>query len=520
MKPHLNLRTVCLGLVLLLVVVMCSQVEFRVPLGKARLPVTLADVVLGLAFIGAVLRVVSRRFRGLRLPPLQAFAFVAVALVVLARTEPLSLDAIKEPLQIVVYFLVALFVFLNVVETQDLRWLLVAFAAATAGVIAWAGVHYFVVASPLEVKGTYANRNALGAFLAMALPMLYGLALHVRRWRWRVVLLAIVVAGLAVNLSGGAVLVTLVVLGILSALRGQRAMVPYGIFLGLALLFAPRVLPRPHHTDVLFSSVAVEVDDNYLLSDRQMAERARELFRPTRRVPADKSGELIVPEPRPLDARRLLTLLFERPGHQVSEDKGALFAEIGEAIGTSLDPRAIASYPLDTPQLAVRYQRWNAAVGCVRALFRKPMDALFGHGFVPYQQPIKTFPPMNRRLQYRTDEPEVFNVAAPEPFTFNQWLMTFVLTGLAGLLGLAWLVGTFLHRADKLYREARSELALGVALGALGSILGFALVSLFTETLVRGLALPFVFVLAAVAVAERIVHGDGRGAFAQVTRYD
>ena len=56
MKPSINLRTVCLALVALLIVVMCSQIEFRVPVGKARLPVTIADVVVAVAFIFVVAR--------------------------------------------------------------------------------------------------------------------------------------------------------------------------------------------------------------------------------------------------------------------------------------------------------------------------------------------------------------------------------------------------------------------------------------------------------------------------------
>ncbi len=516
MKLTLSLRTVCLGLVLLLIVVMCSQVEFRVPLGSARVPVTIADVVLAVALVGAALHVLARRFRGMRLPPLPAFAFVAVAFVALARTSPLGLDAVKEPLQLIEYFLAAYFVFVNIAETRDLRPMLAAFALTTAGVVVWAGIHYLAVQSPFDVRGSYANRNLLGAFLAIALPMLYGIALHARRWRWRIPLLAIVVGGLAVNLSGGAVLVTLIVLGALSALMGQRAFIPYGVVLCLALLFGPRVLPRAHHTDALFSSVAVKVDDNFLLSDAQLVARARELLHPTRRIPADKSGELIMPQPRPLDAARLLRLLGERRDLLGSEVD--LYVEVARTVGADVSQQERASYALDRPQLAVRYQRWHAAVLCVRGLFDGAWAALFGRGIVPYHEAIKPF--MGGRLQYRTDEPEVFNIAAPEPFTHCQWLMTFVQTGLLGFLTLAWLVGTFLHRAERLYRAARSELALGTALGAVGGILGFALVGLFTETIVRGIAIPFVFVLAAVAVTERIVHGAGRSAIEQLTRYD
>ena len=514
MRVKLDHRIVNLALVIVLILVMCTTAGFQIRVGSARIPVALADVVLALALVGTALQVLSRRLRGVAVPPVQTFAFVAAVAVALLRTKPLGFDAVKEPLQLIEYFLVGYFVFANIAGTCDLKLLLAAFAAATAAVIAWAGVHYFAVDSSFDVGGSYANRNLLGAFLAVALPMLYGLALHVRGWRWRIPLLAIVVAGLVVNLSGGALLVTLVVLGLLSALRGQRALIPYAIGLALILLFGHRVLPREHHTDIVFSSVALKVDDNFLLGDQAMAARAQELLRPTRKIKAGHGDELILPGPRPLDAGRLMRQLVER-GAPID---AKLYADIKGAIHASVSADQLASYSLDGPQLAVRYLRWNAALGCARRLWDRPADALFGRGLVPYHQALKTF--MTERLQYRTDEPDVYNVAAPEPFTHNLWLKTLVTTGLFGFLTLSWLVASFLRRAHSLYRAAHSELALGVALGALGGILGFALAGLFTETIVRGLGLPVVFILATLPITHRIVHGDGRSAIEQLTRYD
>jgi len=522
-KPTLSLRTVNLGLVVLLILVMCSQLGFQVPLGRAALPVTIADVVLALAVIGVALSLLSRKLRGIRLPPIQAFVLVAIALIAVARAPGGKLGAAKEALQLIEYFLVAFFVFVNVAETRDLKLYLAAFAIATAAVVAWAAIHYVVCDSPFRIRAGYANRNGLGAFLAISLPMLYGLALHARRWLWRILLLLVVACGLFVTLAGGALLVTLVVLGILSALRGQRALLPYAVFLCFALTVGPHLLARRHHADALHSSVAVTVDDNFLLSDLAMVDRARELLRPTRKIPTDPSaGEAILPAPRPLDARRLLNLLANRGSlrgdHPVYRESLKLFVEVERTIDSSITPQQLASYPLDTPQLAVRYQRWGAAVACARTFGGSARGALLGMGMLPYHEALKPF--MSQRLQYRTDEPDVYNVAAPEPMTHNLWLKTLVLTGVLGLLALAWLVATFLHRAHLLYRRAHSELALGTALGTIGSILGFSLAGLFTETVARGLTIPFVFVLAAAAVAERIVRGDGRTALEQLTRYD
>jgi len=523
LKPPLDLRRVTLGLVFLLILAMANQLQPVLPLGAYRLPIPIADVVLLLAFVGVILSVGSRKLRGLKLPPLQAWALVAVSVVALLRTHGRA-DAAKEIIQFVEYFLIAFFVFANVAETRDLRPFLIVFAVSTALAVGWAACQYadlsgsalrFVWAacryanmegSAFCVSAGYDNRNALGAFLALAVPMLYGLALYARHWPERILLLILVAGALLVDLSGASVLISLVVLAILSAIRGRRVLIAYLAVLGVVLVFAPRILPRPYHTDALFASVSPYVDDNFLLSDSQMVAQARELL-----------------EPRPLDADRLLRLLADRrllhKRPPLSPEESRLQIEIKERIQAQVPAEVLQSYPLDRPQVAVRYQRWNAAIACIRSLWdRGPSDVLFGLGLTSYHGLLKDF--MTSRLQYRTDLPEVYNIAAPEPFTYDVWFKTFIQMGLLGFLALAWLVGAFLGRAVALWRSAHSEFALGVALGSLGSILGFALGGLFTETIARGIAIPFVFILAAITVAERIVHGERKTALEQLTRVD
>lgn len=536
MKLPLDLRRLSLGLVFLLILAMANQLQVVLPIGARRIPIPLADAVLVLAFAAAILSLGSRKLRdslGAALrgcPPLPAWALVAVSIATLART-PGKADAAKEVVQFVEYFLVAYFVFANATETRHLRAFVVLFAISTALAVAWAACQYaHPDGSAFRVAAAYDNRNGLGAFLALAVPLLYGLALYARRWPERLVLLALVAAGLLVDLSGASVLISLGVLGVLSAIRGRRALAAYLAVLGAVLVFAPRVLPRPCHTDVLFASVSPYVDDNFLLSDAELVAKARELLEPTQVRVLDHSGEKGILKPSPLDADRLLRLLAERrrSHHRLignrrllTPQETQLQIEIEEAIRdpSQVSQEARANYPLGTPQIAVRYQRWNSAIACIRDLWdRGYASILLGRGLSQYHDLLKDF--ITNRLQYRTDLPEVFNVAAPEPFTFDIWFKTFVQMGLLGFLALAWLVGSFLGRAVALWRSAHSEFALGVALGSFGSILGFALGGLFTESIARGIAIPFVFILAAITVAERIVHGERKTALGQLTRAD
>jgi hypothetical protein len=512
-KLRLDFRTINRALVVLLVLVMATTVGFELRLGAFRLPVTPADVLVGLAFVGVVLDLFSRRLRGLRVPPIQAFLLVATAAVALARAQQ-PLGAAKEVLQFVEYFLVAYFVFVNVTESGDLRRLLVTFGLGTAILIAWAVVQYLSPSvSAFDVRGSYGNRNQLGALLAIALPFLYGIAVHARRWLVRIVLLVLVAAGLLVMLSGGALLVVLVVLGILSALRGQRALVPYMLVIVLLVLGAPRILPRPYHAETLFSSLALYVRDNYLLTNEELSATARERFEPTREVILDHSGERGLLTPRPYLAKRLLDLRRLREGSFNNEDReyyGRVYAAWQEV--PDRDDK------LDKPVVAVRYRRWDAALTAARGLASDMRDLLFGRGFIPYHDILDILP--GESLQYRTDERDLYNIGASEPFTHNVWLKTLLQMGLVGLVALVWLALSFLARAVRLHGAAHSEYALGASLGAIGAILGFAGVGLFTENLGRGLAIPFVFVLAVVAILERIVYGDPKQVMPPTSRMD
>jgi len=510
LKPIPGLRTANLILAILLILVMGSQLGLALPMGKARLPITIADAVLALALVGVALQLLSRRGRGLRLPPVQAFVLVAIACVAATRSAS-RLEAAKEALQLAEYVLVAYFVFTNIAEMSHLKPFFLAFAAATGLTVLWALWHYLRCESPLDVRAGFLNRNALGAFLALSLPVLYGLALHIPSLLARVALLAIVAVGLMVNLSGGAVLVTLLVLGFLSAVRGERVLLLYAAALGIVALVAPWLLPRPHHTDALVSSVAPYVGDNFLLSDRQLFQRARDLREAYQASVADPQKVRDDSEFRSLfDAANLMRFLAARRGAWplTPEERQLHLALLEETTRVAKAfPLAERRSALGEPQVAARYQTWHAAVACSRTLWDDLPTALFGLGFGDYHKAIDRFRP-GPRLQYRSDEPEVFNVASSEPFTHDIWLKALVQTGLLGLLALGWFVASFLGRALRLYAAARSELMLGLSLGAAGGILGFALAGIFTETLARGLAIPAVFICALIAIGERVVHGD------------
>ena len=93
-----------------------------------------------------------------------------------------------------------------------------------------------------------------------------------------------------------------------------------------------------------------------------------------------------------------------------------------------------------------------------------------------------------------TDVTSNFNVSAAEPDTFNMYLVTCVGAGPLALLALVWVGALLLGRNLGEHRLCRDDFGRALALGAAGAVVGAALCGIFSNVLVRGIALPFIFV--------------------------
>jgi hypothetical protein len=174
------------------------------------------DLVLaGLALAAAVEVLVFKKPWRKAIPPASAFGWVAAAaisvVVMLVRDRGgLPGGAVKgsarELIQLVEVLIVGYgWTLWAVRERRDLDRALVAMGVAVTVNVVFAlgqlasGAHVF------HVRGLFANRNALGVFLAVALPLLVasGAADRKRHVAMRVWLLIVSAAGLAVMTSGG-----------------------------------------------------------------------------------------------------------------------------------------------------------------------------------------------------------------------------------------------------------------------------------------------------------------------------
>lgn len=205
-------------------------------------------------------------------------------------------EAVKEVIQIAEYFIVGAMVFaafLNGEARAEKRLpVFHALAAVTVGILALAAAQYFSLnghgsirlfaeaktldiivnvlgghESPLLVGGTFGNRNVLGGFLALALPLCFaGVLGGARCWHVKAGCAALVLAGLALNLSGASYWAVAVVIAAMAAARGAKWFIPVAAAL---VLWQGLVLPRlPRENDMCHYESVVLYDDAGQVSRR------------------------------------------------------------------------------------------------------------------------------------------------------------------------------------------------------------------------------------------------------------
>lgn len=227
---------------------------------RPKLHLSLADLVLaasaGLWLLDLLVSGDVRR--RLRLLPWSHVLFVACA----GASVAIAADkgaAVKDLIQIVEYFVVGALVFGAFLSGGErrMREALIVLAAATAANLALAAAQYLGGAeSPLAVRGAFGNRNVLGGFLAMALPLCFAGTLGSRHWLLKVAFAAMLVLGLSLVLSGAAFGAALGAVACLAAARGAKVFLPT---VALLVVLQALVLPRlPRENDLAqFQSVAL-----------------------------------------------------------------------------------------------------------------------------------------------------------------------------------------------------------------------------------------------------------------------
>lgn len=306
------------GLVLLLVVLMPTQRSI-----KAN--VTPADLVLGLAFAwlvgSAALRFLLRRPDRLRLvwPPVPFWIYLFVVGLSCLRLpsdlehilqdagsqyqDPLRVLIAKEILQTVELFFIAPLVLMNGLRTR--RMVVVAaslLVGVTCLVVLWGGAQAGSHKGAEIVKATFGSRLVYGGFLAVALPLVWALALglsaagaSMRNTLISVGLCAMVFVGLYSMPAFGPFWATALGLVVVaSALPGSTGARWGRTAAALVLIVVPWAL-APHSREFRTSSVALQVTNES--GEKAIADRYAEWQAAHAMTMANEVGGTVTQEP-------------------------------------------------------------------------------------------------------------------------------------------------------------------------------------------------------------------------------
>ena len=235
---------------------------------------TLVDPLILLAAVCWLVRVLAAGEWGrvTRALPWQVTVFVlpAVLSIFMVKSEGIG-DALRETACLVEYFVLGYLLYDDLLRQQPRRLRTVAYLVlgVMVAMVSLAMVQFFTQGDPVHhVAGTFSSRNLLGGWLAMLLPVVFGVALYASNLWLRAGLVLLVLCGLLVNLAAASLGAVLVVMLLIAATRGWRTFVLTALaatcWIALVTGHVGR-FPDPEHPDaeahqtsqqVLFRSVS------------------------------------------------------------------------------------------------------------------------------------------------------------------------------------------------------------------------------------------------------------------------
>jgi len=236
-------------LVLLLIVI--APTQFAYALDPKHGPfIAYADILCAIVVgLWILWRLVARTGKVLPWPPLAVAGLLLTALLSAGVAGSPKASAV-EIAQIVLYFVAAYMLFADVLTSRArVRTALIALGIPTALNIAVAAYQYFTADNVMEVAGLFSNRNVYSAYMAMVLPIGFGIMLWLRtpRLQW---LIAIGTAGAILTmLSTPTVWIAILVIAALTRLaHRETASVAIGLVFTLAV--AIMIIPRNHYATI------------------------------------------------------------------------------------------------------------------------------------------------------------------------------------------------------------------------------------------------------------------------------
>ena len=196
------------------------------------------------------------------LPPIENIAFlVLISLSLIKAIDKFA--AIKELIQLTEYSIIIFLIYTRIsCSREKINKLLYLFFILTTVIVSLGMYHYFDSARTIfAVKSTFGNRNILGGFLAISLPLMLAALLLIKQWSIRIWLAAVISCGLIICLSGAS-FVAIILGGLLVCLRISRYAV-WGWTAYISLLFCLLLPHTPRaNSEIQQKSICIYDENN------------------------------------------------------------------------------------------------------------------------------------------------------------------------------------------------------------------------------------------------------------------
>ncbi len=236
-------------LVLLLIVI--APTQFAYALDPKHGPyIAYADVLCAIVVgLWLLWRLSARTGKRLLWPPVAVAGLLLAALLSAGVAESLKAVGV-EIAQIALYFVAAYMLFADVLTTRSrIRAALIALSIPTAINIIVAAYQYFTADDVMEVAGLLSNRNLYSAYMAMVLPIGFGIMLWLRTPRLQWLIALGTAAAILTMLSTPTVWIAILVIAALTRLAHREA-AKLAIGVLFTITVAIIIIPRNHHATV------------------------------------------------------------------------------------------------------------------------------------------------------------------------------------------------------------------------------------------------------------------------------
>jgi O-antigen ligase len=417
-----------------------------------KIPVV--DIAVWLVFVIWVYQlIVSKECHEATLPPAPLSAYFMVAVLSIGNSINL-LNSVKETIQVLGYFLCSYMIFINNIKTQiQLKKIICVISVVTTLVIIY-GIYQSIVLnkSTYLLSSVFDNRNVLGGYLAVVLPVFFAFILNKSSTGTYIWFGLIVLAGLVIITS----IPSFISLGIVFVFIGFLQQKKWWYIAGIISVFII----------IIILPVGIRLSDV-------------------------KNPHTFLFEPNDLDEYHGKVIRSVQMSYVGSIIKGNIgdyeFHILSNIITKGVIPEDYVRQMLmarkkdylygDGNHVNQIFLEWQAALN---VLADKPF---FGLGIGNYQQGIGFY--YNSLPKLNTTEPD----------SQNGYLINSVTMGIFGLAILFWITTYFGRLVLNIYLSTKNNFYRNLSIGLFGSLIAFCLNNFFSPILYNAGTMLFVLIL-------------------------